>query len=43
MTPNAALDLATIGREWVFGGWYADEVEWYAAAYELAGRTEERG
>jgi hypothetical protein len=31
------LDLRTLGRGWVFGGWYPGEDEWCLAAYRAAG------
>jgi len=34
--PASRLDLATIGSEWVFGGWLANEEQWCLDAYEYA-------
>jgi hypothetical protein len=32
----SVLDLNEIGDEWIFGGWFASEPMWCAAAYEYA-------
>ena len=36
-TGDRVLDLQTLGRGWVFGGWYPGEDEWCLAAYRAAG------
>ena len=32
----STLDLASIGEEWVFGGWFEGEEDWCLAAYQFA-------
>jgi hypothetical protein len=36
--PASVLDLATIGDEWVLGGWRQEEPQWCRAAYNHAER-----
>jgi hypothetical protein len=35
--PNDLFDLDTVGKEWVFGGWFRGEEDWCLSAYEFAG------